>query len=48
VGTVFIAIVGPLVEMVSELELSGDRNTIRSSCVKHAVLLLARALGVTD
>ena len=42
VGTVFIAVVGPRQsgETVSELELSGDRNSIRGQCVEHAVALL--------
>ncbi len=42
VGTVFLAAVGPRRdgETVSELELSGDRNSIRRQCVEHAVTLL--------
>lgn len=44
VGTVFVGIVGPrdgaLHESVSELNLAGDRNTIRSETVEQAVALL--------
>ena len=50
VGTVFVAVVGPgrevesAEETVSELRLSGDRNTIRSQTVDQAVELLLAAL----
>lgn len=40
VGTVFLAAVGPDGETVSELELTGDRNSIRSQTVAHVVTLL--------
>lgn len=42
VGTVFVAVVGPdgTGETVSELELSGDRNSIRRQSVAHTVALL--------
>jgi len=51
VGTVFLAVVGPDaergggIESVSELNLRGDRNTIRVQVVEQAVALLA---GVVD
>ena len=50
VGTVFVAVVGPgrhlesAAETVSELQLSGDRNMIRSQTVAQAVELLLAAL----
>jgi len=42
VGTVFVAVVGPdgSGETVSELELRGDRNSIRRQSVAHSVALL--------
>lgn len=44
VGTVFVGIVGPrdgaLEESVSELNLAGNRNTIRSQTVEQTVALL--------
>ncbi|HEV2886983.1 MAG TPA: CinA family protein, partial [Jatrophihabitans sp.] len=47
VGTVFLSVVGPGpdvgIESVSELNLSGDRNTIRVHTVEQAVALLAGA-----
>jgi nicotinamide-nucleotide amidase len=51
VGTVFVGIVGPVglrddgIESVSELNLSGDRNTIRVHIVEQAVALLAGAVS---
>jgi len=45
VGTVFVAAVGPPGETVSELELTGDRNSIRRQTVAHVVTLL---LNVTE
>lgn len=50
VGTVFLAVVGPDlgpgggIESVSELNLRGDRNTIRVQVVEQAVALLAGAV----
>ncbi|MEO7261140.1 MAG: CinA family protein [Jatrophihabitantaceae bacterium] len=48
VGTVFLSVVGPGpdkgVESVSELKLTGDRNTIRMQTVEQAVALLAGAV----
>ncbi|HEX8095973.1 CinA family protein [Jatrophihabitans sp.] len=48
VGTVFMAVVGPGpddgIESVSELNLTGDRNTIRVQIVEQAVALLAGAV----
>ncbi len=50
VGTVFLAVVGPGdrshggIESVSELNLRGDRNTIRVQVVEQAVALLAGAV----
>ena len=46
VGTVFLGVVGPDdgIESVSELNLSGDRNTIRVQTVEQAVALLAGAV----
>ena len=50
VGTVFLSVVGPEpdhgIQTISELHLSGDRNTIRVQTVEQAVALLAGA--VTD
>jgi len=42
VGTVFAAVVGPRQadETVSELQLAGDRNSIRRQSVEHCVALL--------
>jgi nicotinamide-nucleotide amidase len=42
VGTVFLAVVGPrnAGETVSELQLAGGRNSIRSQTVEHVVTLL--------
>jgi nicotinamide-nucleotide amidase len=49
VGTVFVGVVGPDaddgIESVSELNLSGDRNTIRVHIVEQAVALLAGAVS---
>jgi nicotinamide-nucleotide amidase len=49
VGTVFVSVVGPGpadgIESVSELNLSGDRNTIRVQIVEQAVALLAGAVS---
>jgi nicotinamide-nucleotide amidase len=49
VGTVFVGVVGPDadhgIESVSELNLSGDRNTIRVQIVEQAVALLAGAVS---
>jgi len=47
VGSVFVAVVGPrdAGETVSELELAGDRNSIRQQTVAHVVALL---LNVTE
>jgi nicotinamide-nucleotide amidase len=49
VGTVFLSIVGPGpdqgVQTISELHLSGDRNTIRVQTVEQAVALLAGAVA---
>jgi nicotinamide-nucleotide amidase len=53
VGTVFLGVVGPApdytgddgIESVSELNLSGDRNTIRLLIVEQAVALLAGAVS---
>jgi nicotinamide-nucleotide amidase len=49
VGTVFLSVVGPGpdggIESVSELNLSGDRNTIRVQTVEQAVALLAGAVS---
>jgi nicotinamide-nucleotide amidase len=46
VGTVFLSVVGPGagIESVSELNLVGDRNTIRMQTVEQAVALLAGAV----
>lgn len=46
VGTVFLAVSGPGdgIESVSELNLAGNRNTIRLLAVEHAVALLAGAV----
>lgn len=48
VGTVFLSVVGPGpgagIESVSELNLAGDRNTIRMQTVEQAVALLAGAV----
>ncbi|MDQ1722273.1 MAG: nicotinamide-nucleotide amidase [Pseudonocardiales bacterium] len=48
VGTVFLSVVGPGpdggIESVSELNLTGDRNTIRMQIVEQAVALLASAV----
>lgn len=43
VGTVFVGVAGPREagETVCELNLSGDRNTIRHQTVEHVVTLLA-------
>jgi nicotinamide-nucleotide amidase len=42
VGTVFLAVIGPpnAGETVSELQLAGGRNSIRSQTVEHVVALL--------
>ncbi|HEU5269547.1 MAG TPA: CinA family protein [Jatrophihabitans sp.] len=42
VGTVFVAVAGPPAsgETVSELQLTGDRNSIRRQSVAHTVALL--------
>jgi nicotinamide mononucleotide (NMN) deamidase PncC len=50
VGTVFIAVVGPREagETVAELDLSGDRNTIRALSVEHAVGLLLDELEANE
>lgn len=47
VGTVFLAVSGPDdgIESVSELNLTGNRNTIRVQAVEHAVALLAGAVN---
>jgi nicotinamide-nucleotide amidase len=49
VGTVFVGVVGPGaddgIELVSELNLSGDRNIIRMQIVEQAVALLAGAVS---
>lgn len=49
VGTVFLSVVGPGpaagIESVSELNLTGDRNTIRVRIVEQAVALLAGAVS---
>jgi nicotinamide-nucleotide amidase len=52
VGTVFLGVVGPApdsgsdgIESVCELNLSGDRNTIRLLIVEQAVALLAGAVS---
>jgi nicotinamide-nucleotide amidase len=49
VGTVFVGVVGPGpdegLESVSELNLTGDRNTIRVQIVEQAVALLAGAVS---
>ena len=49
VGTVFLSVVGPGpdagLESVSELNLAGDRNTIRMQTVEQAVALLAGAVN---
>lgn len=47
VGTVFLSVVGPGdgIESVSELNLSGNRNTIRVQIVEQAVALLAGAVS---
>ena len=49
VGTVFVSVVGPGpgvgIESVSELNLTGDRNTIRVQIVEQAVALLAGAVS---
>ena len=49
VGTVFLSVVGPgpdeSLESVSELNLTGDRNTIRVQIVEQAVALLAGAVS---
>jgi len=49
VGTVFLSVVGPGpddgIESVSELNLTGDRNTIRVQIVEQAVALLAGAVS---
>ena len=46
VGTVFLAVAGPGdgIESVSELNLTGNRNTIRAQAVEQAVALLAGAV----
>ncbi|WP_408663471.1 CinA family protein [Jatrophihabitans sp.] len=46
VGTVFLAVAGPGngIESVSELNLIGNRNTIRAQAVEQAVALLAGAV----
>lgn len=46
VGTVFLSVAGPGdgIESVSELNLTGDRNTIRMQTVEQAVALLAGAV----
>ncbi|MEO6502354.1 MAG: CinA family protein [Jatrophihabitantaceae bacterium] len=48
VGTVFLSVVGPGpddgIESVSELNLAGDRNTIRMQTVEQAVALLTGAV----
>ncbi|MBV9823181.1 MAG: nicotinamide-nucleotide amidohydrolase family protein [Actinobacteria bacterium] len=47
VGTVFLAVSGPGdgIESVSELNLAGNRNTIRARAVEQAVALLAGAVN---
>lgn len=49
VGTAFVSVVGPGpddgIELVSELDLTGDRNTIRVRIVEQAVALLAGAVS---
>ncbi len=49
VGTVFVSIVGPGladgIETISELNLNGDRNTIRVQTVEQAVALMVGALA---
>jgi nicotinamide-nucleotide amidase len=48
IGTVFVAVCGPGlefgIESVSQLDLRGDRNTIRMLSVEHSVSLLHAAL----
>ncbi|HEX2904491.1 MAG TPA: CinA family protein [Jatrophihabitans sp.] len=47
VGTVFVGIAGPPDEgeTVCELDLSGERNSIRTQTVEHVVTLLLRVLA---
>jgi nicotinamide-nucleotide amidase len=44
VGTVFIAVAGPGVSSVRELDLSGNRSTIRQSATAEALSLLLATL----
>lgn len=47
VGTVFIAVVGPNIEVVELQNFNGDRQTIRMSSVTHALNMLKKALSQT-
>ncbi|HEY8655057.1 MAG TPA: CinA family protein [Dermatophilaceae bacterium] len=45
VGTVYVALVGPMSSRVSALALSGDRAGIRAQTVRAALMLLAEVLA---
>jgi nicotinamide-nucleotide amidase len=48
VGTVFVAVAFEAAVAVRELALTGDRSSIRSETVAHALELVARVVGGTE